>query len=269
MTAHARQLLAPLLILAAAAVAVSAQNTLAPTPPPVVTADNEPWFLSGRPITWSGNVYYPAGAQVHFNQDEMIRHGSFRGIPLYLKTTIEPGSIVFVPLEGGLMQPYERRRAGELAGTTGSTAPGFPVILPSDQRDLFERAGVAASQAPTPRPGMQTVGMVGWVAGEAAGPPDRPVPAPVDEFVSPAPARAVPGVFRSAAIPEGLNGAFVLYEGRRWFSDGPTVEYDPSRFVQASSYGTFPVYRERGRADVIYVQIVEGPPGLLSVYRVR
>ena len=34
---------------------VGAQVLLQPTPPPLVTADNETWFLAGEPITWSGD----------------------------------------------------------------------------------------------------------------------------------------------------------------------------------------------------------------------
>src|SRR5687768_14303934 len=85
--------------------AAAAQVTMRPTPAPVVTAENEEWYLSGEPITFSGSVYFPAGSQVFFNGSEMVRTGEYRGIPLYTKTTIEPFSKVFVPLDGRLMQP--------------------------------------------------------------------------------------------------------------------------------------------------------------------
>ena len=38
-----------------------------------------------------------------------------------------PYSIVYVPIGRGLLQPYERIRQGELAGSTGSRTPAFPV----------------------------------------------------------------------------------------------------------------------------------------------
>lgn len=125
-----------------------AQIQLQPTPPPFVVADLEPWYVDGRPITHAGNIYYPAGAQMHFNGNEMVRSGFFQGVPLYSRTTLEPYSTVFVPLSGGLMQPYERRRSGDIAGTVGSTAPSFPVVLPAEEanRDEF---GVTL-QAPGP-----------------------------------------------------------------------------------------------------------------------
>ena len=86
---------------------------------------------AGEPIVFAGNYYYPAGPAIHFLANEMVPTGSYRGIQLYSRTTIEPYSVVFVPVAGGLMQPYERRRAGDLAGTTGSSVPSFPVEIPS------------------------------------------------------------------------------------------------------------------------------------------
>ena len=97
----------------------SAQTYLQPTPPPQITADGAPWYVSRQPVMYAGNDYYPAGPQVHFNGDEMVPSGFYQGVQLYAQTTIEPYSMVFVPLSGGLMQPYQRRRDGELAGTTG------------------------------------------------------------------------------------------------------------------------------------------------------
>src|SRR5215210_1128309 len=103
-----------------------AQVITQPTPAPGVTAESEQWYLAGDPITYAGNFYYPTGAHIHFNANEMVRSGFYEGIPLYVRTTLEPFSIVFVPLPGGMMQPYERPRDGDLAGTAGSMAPSLP-----------------------------------------------------------------------------------------------------------------------------------------------
>jgi hypothetical protein len=123
-----------------------------PTPDPIATAQNEPWYLSGDPVTYAGNTYYPTGARVHFNRHEMVRSGFFQGIPLYTRTTLEPYSVVFIPLSGGLMQAYERRRAGDIAGTVGSLTPSFPVVWPSEQvQETF--TSPPFPQAPAPPPG--------------------------------------------------------------------------------------------------------------------
>ena len=109
-----------------------AQITNRPAEPPAVSAESQGWYMSGEPITDAGNLYYPAGPRVFFNGNEMVPSGSYLGVALYTRTTIEPYSVVFVPLSGGLLQPYERRRTGELAGTVGSSAPSFPVSVASE-----------------------------------------------------------------------------------------------------------------------------------------
>ena len=67
-----------------------------------------------------------------FNGNTMVRTGHYNGVPLYADATLEPYSIVYVPIGRGLMQPYERPRRGDLAGTTGSRPPSFPVQLDDD-----------------------------------------------------------------------------------------------------------------------------------------
>ena len=123
--------------------AVYAQATWQATSPPLVTAENEPWFRAGDPIIWSGAYYYPAGTPRFFSPSEMVRSGSFRGVPLYTDATLDPYSIVYVPIAGGMMQPYQRRRDGALAGTTGSTTPAFPPTAATELPRTPPAAGVA------------------------------------------------------------------------------------------------------------------------------
>ena len=85
----------------------AAQTGVAPTPTPLVTAENEAWYQSGEPLTYEGNVYYASGPLTAFNRNEMLLSGFYRGIPLYSRTTWEPYSVVFVPLPGGFMQPLQ------------------------------------------------------------------------------------------------------------------------------------------------------------------
>src|SRR5512141_1259444 len=144
----ARQLILFTMALTLAA-PLSAQVNWRPTPAPIVTANNEVWFSAGDAITFSGSFYYPAGPQVYFDGNRMVRTGSYRGVPLYADTTLEPYAKVFAPLSGGLMQPYERKRAGDLAGSTGSQAPSFPVST-SGEATTEEPAPTQAVQAPAP-----------------------------------------------------------------------------------------------------------------------
>jgi hypothetical protein len=186
----------------------AAQVTYQPTPEPVVTAENETWYLEGAPITYSGALYYPTGPKVYFNRHEMVRSGSYDGVPIYVRPTIDAFSVVYVPLPGGRMQPYERRREGELAGTTGNIAPSFPVATASEgyrepgPGSIPEAAGpptfigsapasTASSAAPPPA---EPAGMAGAPGSGAAGPV------------------GTTGPLASAKRPQGLNGIFIEYD---------------------------------------------------------
>src|SRR5262245_66383159 len=104
--------------LAAAAVLLlpqlgSAQVYLWQTPAPVVTAANTTWRTSGEPILYAGRLYYPTGPTEYFDGQVMSRTGIYKGVPLFENRTLEPYSIVFVPVGRNLMRPYERNRRGE------------------------------------------------------------------------------------------------------------------------------------------------------------
>src|SRR5688572_3085929 len=107
----------------------AAQIQSRPTDPPLVTAANESWYQLREPVQFAGDLYYPAGAVQFFNGNTMVRTGHYNGVPLYADATVEPYSVILVPVSRGLMQPYEKLRRGDLAGTTGSRAPSFPVQL--------------------------------------------------------------------------------------------------------------------------------------------
>src|SRR5262245_55148428 len=89
---------AALVLTGAFGITLRAQITLQPTPPPAVTAENETWYQGGGPISYGGNLYYPAGAITHFIRNEMVRTGTYGNVPIYIRTTQEPGSILYVPL---------------------------------------------------------------------------------------------------------------------------------------------------------------------------
>jgi hypothetical protein len=103
-----------------------------PTDAPLVTADNESWYVNREPIQFAGDLYYLAGAAVFFNANTMVHSGHYNGVPLYADTTLEPYSIVYVPFERGLMQPYERPRQGTVASRT----PSFPVRVTTSTTSL-------------------------------------------------------------------------------------------------------------------------------------
>ena len=238
-------------------IAAAAQMTMRPTPVPIVTAENEYWYLEGEPITFSGSIYYPAGPEIYFIPYEMVRSGEFRGIPLYSRTTIEPFSKVFVPLPGGRMLPYERRRAGDLAGTTGSTAPSFPVVNPSEEAMDPSTYGIAQA-AVSPTMLTQTIGSDVPIARAA-----EPV---ATSGVSYEPPR---GPLVSARLPQGLNSVFVNYGDKQWFSSGQAVLVDPSRFRRVGDLNGFAVYMREGDENTIYVSVTTQTDTLVAPYSLR
>lgn len=255
MNRRTRTLTVAVVLLAAlfAASDAGAQASHQPTPAPIVTGENTPWYLAGEPITFAGNIYYPAGPQVFFNRYEMVRSGFYEGVPLYTRTTLEPYSVVFVPVGGGLMQPYERRRAGDVAGTVGSTTPAFPVITPPEEDDVYllpqaasPPTRVAISIGDTTRELTDlSPGAPAAVRTPAVGTAGSAVPSPTGG--------APIGSLRSALRPQGINAVFIQHDNRRWFNAGPAVDFSPTTFVQVGDYHGFPVYKESGKEDRIYV----------------
>lgn len=248
--------LAGILLLSQAA---SAQMMMQPTPRPIVTAENEPWFQEGIPVIHAGNLYYPAGPRVNFNGNEMVRSGHFQGIPLYSRKTIEPYSVVFVPLTGGWMQPYERRRAGELAETIGSLTPSFPIVR------AYEQAGMeflGEAQAPPSQ--------VGEVVDRSPLESARQPAAPIPTVGTTGTENTVPlGPLATAQRPQGLNAVFIEYADRRYFADGPAVTFDAKAFRRVGDYHGFSVYQQAGQDKTLYIPTLGGAPKLVTPYRAR
>jgi hypothetical protein len=250
-----------------------AQVALQSTPPPSVTAEAVQWYQNGEPVMFAGSFYYRAGPQIHFNGNEMVRSGFFQGVPVYSRTTIEPFSIVYVPLPGGLMQPYERRRTGEIAGTSGSSAPSFPVASPAEMA-LGTGGAVPLPQAagpPTllgsPIPFEEAVARP---SSALALPSVAPVAVPNDVRMAPMPAPQQPvrvaGSVRAAApvrrpatrVPLAANGVFIEFDNARWFSSGPARLFDAKTFTRIGELRGFPVYTTRGSGATIFIPVAEG-----------
>lgn len=249
------------------AVTAHAQISSRPTDPPVVTAENQSWYLSGEPIAFGGGIYYPAGPITHFVRNEMVPAGAFDNVTIYIRTTIERGSIIYVPLAGGVVRPYERRRTGDLAGTSGSTPPSFPVVLPSDPRAQVEDVAAAV-------PGDILARVVSMSSPNGAAQPASAALPPPEAIgttgtLLAAPTRPVATRIETAQRPVGLNNVFVQFENTRWFAGGNAVELVPGKFTHTGDYRGFPVYRQQSRPDTIYIALIAGAPGLLSPYTSR
>ena len=221
-------------VLAALALAVSVPVLAqVDSRPPIVTAENDQWYRRGEPILFSGELYYPSGPVVFFNGNVMVRTSQYNGVPVYADATLEPYSILFVPIGGGQMQPYERVRGGELAGTSGSRpssfpgrTSGMPAPVPVDDLTSF-----------TPEAG--AVATTGRIA--------------QSEYAEPA--VFVPPV-RKPGRPFSYNNVSVQFMGAKWVMAGPS---GPLRqgLTQVAEYKGFPVFAEKGSEHRrIYLPIV-------------
>lgn len=227
-----------------------------PTPAPQVTAANADWQIRAEPIFYAGDFYYPTGPNVFFDGNVMKRTGQYQGVPLYEDATLEPYSIVYVPLGRNLMRPYERRRAGELAGTTGSRTPSFPIV-----RDVEVSAATGGTGLITPLVSEREVEPERLAAVAARTTPDARASSQVDTRRS-----ITRTSIESIPPPRSNDGIWLEFNGFRWSSAGPAVPYDPDEFTSAGMYRAFPVYQKRGGSDrEIYIPAVEG--GQLAPFR--
>jgi hypothetical protein len=259
-----RRSAAPFLFALFAATSVTAQVVSVPTAPPIVTADNESWYLNGEPIQFQGDDYYPAGADVFFNANQMVRSGDFLGIPLYVDTTLEPYSVVYVPLSRGEMKPYERRRTGGLASTTGSRAPSFPVSLEGTITGPIQAQGPPTSfpAPPAALPGEVNVSTSVALPTATAG-TTVPQAAGTGGVI---PVIPRPTAVASIPAPRSNDGVWIPYLGGKWFSAGAAVPLTPD-FRVVGTYSGFPVFAHRdSSAQVIYLPSLDG---MVAPYRLR
>ena len=258
--------MATVMLIAAGTVTGAGQIATFPTPSPPVSAEQTEWYLGGEAIAFGGIVHYPSGPIRHFNRDEMVQTGLFDGIPLYIRTTGEPRSVIYVPLSGGLVRPYEQRRAGDLAGTTGSMPPRFPVVLPAEDRERIAAGPLRAPAPPTGLP-VSAVGTAAPPAADALGRADER-PEPAGTRGAPDAPAATPRHVRIGPAPAGVNGVFIEYRDRRWFVAGAAVERTPA-LRQVGEYAGFPVLADPGRPDLIYLPVAADTPGLVTPYAQR
>jgi len=235
----------------------NAQAYSSPTPAPQVTAAGAAWQIQGEPLFYDGNFYYPAGPNVFFDGNVMVRTGVYKGVPLFIDASVDPYGVVYVPVGGNAMRPYERLRSGELAGTVGSRAPSFPIERDVDRSAASGSAGLTTPPTrvtlePEPMP-ERAVGTAGMIA---------PRPVLREDAAAPLqPAHPRPTTVESIPRPRGSSGVWLEFQGARYYSAGDAVPYSPARFVPIGVHHGFPVYRDaRGNPNEIFVTVVKGGP---------
>jgi hypothetical protein len=255
-----RPLLVALVLLAAAPAAAQVINR--PTDPPLVTASNESWYLLREPLQFAGELYYPAGPTLFFDGNRMV-------------ATVEPFSVVLVPVTRGLLQPYQRPRRGDLAGTSGSSVPAFPVaVVPGA---MVPRAAAAPPTAPPLPPG--AIGVFTPESTQTRAPATRtgaaqtpPADAARTLAVRERGAVGTTGVRTGPPIvtllrPENNDGIWIQFGGERWIASGVAVPLSSAEFVRVGEHRGFPIFaRGQLNEDVIYVP---ARGGMVAPYRLK
>jgi hypothetical protein len=223
------------LALGAVPAAASAQVVIRPEREPARVAGQEAWYRAGEPVMHRGELFYPAGALVFFNPTVMVLAGEYRGVPVYVDPTVETGSLVYLPIGNGQMQPYERLRAGDLAGTSGSRTPSFPPETASALREPSVAVGTAGVTPPPP-----PVGDLSLAAAAARG------AAPSTAVTTIAPAGASRG-----------QGIWINWDDRSWRAAGGAVRVGP-QFVAIGTFNGRTVYRGPEGDATIWIETAQG-----------
>lgn len=222
--------------------------------PPLVSAANESWFRAGAPIQLGDAFYYPQGAPQPFDGFTMAPAGTYRGIPLYTATMGMPNSVLFVPIGNARMQPYLRvldtasrvpypETSSGLALTVGGFVAQAPI--PPLVARPFEIAPPPASVAKARSLETAPVTMARGMTGTTS---ETETSQPVGTGGRSTPSRPV----ATAVPPEGIDNAWITYDGRRWVAAGKAIA--PTADMHAiGEYRGFTVYARGSDRSTIYV----------------
>jgi len=210
----------------------SAQASPLRTSPPRVNAATADWQLNSEPIIVSSTLFQATRATRMFDGQAMVQVGVYQRVPVYADVTLEPNSVVYVPVARNQLRVYERRRDHDLEGTAGNRPPSLPV----------ESSASAPSRE-------RAIGTVGTIVPAGVG---------VANVVPHAPRTVMETIQQPR---RGSNGVWLDFVGVRWYSSGVSASYSANRFTKVGEYRGFPVYVETaGRKDTIWVQVTNGGP---------
>lgn len=206
------------------------------SPVPEVSAATAAWQVASEPILLQGLVYLPTRDYRLFDGQVMTQVGIYQGVPVYADTTLEPYSVAYVPVGAQRMRAYERVRERELAGTTGSRTPSFPVRSPAVPAAVERVVGTAGTVVPS---------AVGPMANVAV--PDAVLPTRT--------------TVESIPRPGETNGIWLYFNGNRYYLAGAAVPFSADRFALIGQHEGFPVYRDKnGNPNQIWIAVVNGGP---------
>jgi len=202
-----------------------------------------------EPVLVNGLYFYPTREFRIFDASVMTQVASAQRSPVYVDSTLEANTVVYVSAGGKTMRAY---RVGQPGPSVPATAVS-PSPLPP--------APVATALAPV----VSTEGAVG-TAGST-------VPAVVGTGSSvavtnrrttarSAASRVKPPTVLTTLAPQGNQGIWIEYEGARYFADGAAAVFSPDRFTKIGERSGFPVYRaaDDSNKDRIWVSVATDGP---------
>ena len=148
------------------------------------------------------------------------------------------------------MRPYERRRSGDLVGTTGSSIPSLGVEIPS----AFNAAPRIQAAGP---PFAETSGVVTESPSRTpSGETQPPVSLSYSGAVSTSELTAPHGK-RVGRRP--ANGVYVEFNNQRWYSSAPPKSLDAGTLRRVGEWHGFPVYTWVATGpSIIYIPVAQG-----------
>jgi len=239
----------------------SAQAFSVRTPAPDATAAAAEWQINSDPIVVSGLVYSPTRGFRMFDGAVMVQIAVFDGVPIYADATLEPYSVVYVPLGRDRMREYERRRDRELASTTGSRAPSFPVAVATERAVREPAPGTAAAPAALGTTGIIATGGTSAAAAVGGANAAAAPTSAIGTTFSPDRGLNRRPLMQSIPSPGPINGVWLEFNGARWYLDGPAAVFSPDRFEPVGEYRGFPVYRDKSsHKNEIWISVVKNGP---------
>ena len=184
-----------------------------------------------------GLVYYPTRGFRFFDGQVMAQTGIFDRVPVYADTTLEPFSVLYVPVSRDRLREYERRRdpragghdrqPGAVLSGAEPLGPGAARKAPPERPGRLDTSSQFAAndrarserRALPPAPEPSAVGTAGTFEPRAA--------APVANGRHRAPHPARPKLAESAQRPSGPNGVWLDFNGARWYADGAATSFAP------------------------------------------
>ena len=211
------------------------------SPQPEVTASGSAWQVNGEAIVVQGLAYSPTREFRIFDGNVMTQVGIYQRVPIYADATLEPFTIVYVPVGGTTMRAYQHS-PGQMVATSG-----IPAVTPS----------VAPTVSVVPQP--TAVGTAGTTVPVAVGTGGSYVTTPPSRSITTTSSRRR---VLTTLQPSGRNGVWLEFAGSRYYNDGAAAVFSEDRFAKIGEYRGFPVYRavDDVKKDRIWVTLAHGGP---------